>query len=65
MLGGRAAGEDAAVDGGVEGLDAAVEHLRCAGNVFDRADVVSDGGNGSGGSARSDELPAAGRQAGG
>ena len=53
------------MDGGVEGLDAAVEHFGGAGEVFDRADRVAGGGEGGGGAAGGDELPAAGGEAGG
>ena len=65
VLGGRAAGEDAAVDGGVKGLDAAVEHFGGAGDVFNWSNRMAGGGNCVGGSARGQELPASGRQTGG
>ena len=41
VLVGVAAGEDAAVDGGVEGLDAAVEHFGGAGDGFDFEDGIA------------------------
>ena len=48
--------EDAAVDLGVEGLDAAVEHLGEAGEVADVADLEAGVAEGFGGSSGGDEF---------
>ena len=54
--------EDAAVDLGMEGLDAAVEHLGEAGEVADVADGEAGFAEGAGGAAGGDELDAVGGQ---
>ena len=48
--------EDAAMDAGVKGFDAAVEHLGEAGEVGDVADAEAGLAEGAGGSASRDEL---------
>ncbi len=58
VLGVAADVEDAAVDVGVEGLDAAVEHLGEAGEVGDVADFEAGVAEGVGGAAGGDELDA-------
>jgi len=49
----------------VQGLDAAVHHLRKAGEVLDRADLEAGLGERGGGAAGRDELDAEARQAAG
>ena len=62
VVGLRPVGQDASVDGGVEGLDPAAEHLGCAGQVG-HFDVVDPGlGQGGGGATARDQLPARGRR---
>ena len=58
VLGEVAAGEDAGVDGGVEGLDAAVEHLGEAGEVGDLPDGEAGVGEDAVGGAGADQLHA-------
>ena len=56
IVGPMPAGQDAGVDGRVEGLDTAVHHLREPGHVRDVDDRQPRGGQGGGGPARGDEL---------
>ena len=58
VLGVAADVEQTAVDEGVEGLDAAVEHLGEAGEVADVADGQAGFAEGAGGAAGGDELDA-------
>ena len=53
-----AVGEDAGVDAGVEGLDAALEALGEAGDVLDAGDGQAGGGDRLGGRAGGDDLDA-------
>ena len=56
MLGEVAAGENAGVDGWMEGLDPAVQHLGCSGDLADLAHRDTGIREGLGGAAGGDQL---------
>ena len=58
VVGLAAIGEDAGVDGRVEGLDPALEALGEAGDLLHRGDGQARGGDGGGGGAGGDDLDA-------
>ena len=58
VVGLAAVGEDAGVDGRVEGLDPSLEALGEAGDLLHRGDGQARGGDGGGGGAGGDDLDA-------